>query len=120
MRIHPRTHASLSAFALLLVLLPGCGGAGSESDSFQSSPSTTDEAQEQTSTDPVTEYVACLHDHGLDNAAANPDGTIGYEFDEDDLDENGVASAASDDTTAIEAACREEVPGYTPPDMNER
>lgn len=87
----------------LALLLAGCSGTPAPTDG-----------------DAVAEYVKCLHEHGLENAVVNPDGSVGYEFTEDDLDEDGVVSASSGDTSRVEQTCQAAVPAYTPPDENQR
>lgn len=114
-------HTLLIPLAGIALLLTGCGGTTPEDSGrsnttqYSQTPGPTAEAE-----DAVAEYVRCLHDHGLDNAVANPDGSIGYEFTEEDLGGDGVITSSSGDNSAIEETCRQAVPGYAPPDKNER
>lgn len=71
--------------------------------------------------DATKQYVDCLNEHGL-NAMVGPDGTVQYAVTADDLGPDGVPKASTDgpDQAATEQLCQQAVPGYTPPDYNER
>lgn len=134
--MHTRPRTLLATIAVLGGLLAGCGADPADqptSPTSSSSPSPSPSPSPATAapdtappddSDPdasTAEYVECLQEHGLENAVAAPDGGVGYGFTEEDLDEDGqVSASAGDDVSSIEARCLRAVPGYVPPDEDER
>jgi len=119
-----RTRTLLATLALLGGLVAGCGTAPADDPASPSPDSTATVTTPPGHPDPdvsTAEYVECLQEHGLENAVAAPDGGVGYGFTEEDLGDDGrVSVSAGDDVTSIEAECLRAVPGYVPPDDDER
>lgn len=122
------------------LMLVGCGQGTSDPDASGSSttsssvpvslPAGGDSGGSNTQPDPTASkpadeatlaYVACLNEHGL-NAIVGPDGTVQYAVTENDLGPDGkpVSPGSGADKVEVEALCQQAVPGYAPPDYNEK